>query len=75
MLLKRKPLQRWTTTLHKTERKDYLFYALVVVVLLLAVTRQLFPKIFSKPFKFLFEASFRQKQRREKLMQEACHLY
>jgi len=57
--------------LHKTERKDYLFYALVVVVLLLAVTRQLFPKYFQNLFKFLFEASFRQKQRREQLMQEA----
>lgn len=57
--------------LHKVEQKDYLFYALLVIVFLLAVTRQLFPKYFQNLFKLLFEASFRQKQRREQLMQEA----
>ena len=50
--------------------KDYLFYALIGIVLLLALIKQLFPKYFSNLFKLLFEASFRQKQRREQLMQE-----
>jgi hypothetical protein len=52
------------------DEKDYLFYALVGIVLLLALIKQLFPKYFSNLFKLLFEASFRQKQRREQLMQE-----
>lgn len=50
--------------------KDYLFYALIGIVLLLALIKQLFPKYFSNLFRLLFEASFRQKQRREQLMQE-----
>lgn len=56
--------------LHKTENRDLLFYALITIILLLAVIRQLFPKYFQNLFRFLFEASFRQKQRREQLMQE-----
>lgn len=56
--------------LHKTENKDLLFYTLIIIILLLAVIRQLFPKYFQNLFRFLFEASFRQKQRREQLMQE-----
>ncbi|MEP6844644.1 MAG: DUF4271 domain-containing protein, partial [Panacibacter sp.] len=50
--------------------KDYLFYALVGIVLLLAIIKQLFPKYFASLFRLMFEASFRQKQRREQLMQE-----
>jgi len=50
--------------------KEYLFYALLGILLLLAIIKQLFPKYFSNLFRLMFEASFRQKQRREQLMQE-----
>lgn len=50
--------------------KDYLFYTLVAIVLLLAFIKQAFPKYFSNLFRLLIDASFRQKQRREQLMQE-----
>lgn len=50
--------------------KDFLFYALTGLILLVALIKQLFPKYFSSLFRLMFEASFRQKQRREQLMQE-----
>ena len=50
--------------------RDFLFYLLVGVVLLLGVIRQLFPRYFQNMLRLMFEASFRQKQRREQLMQE-----
>lgn len=50
--------------------KDFLFYALIGLVLLVALIKQLFPKYFSSLFRLMFEASFRQKQKREQLMQE-----
>lgn len=56
--------------LRAAKPKDYLFYSLIGIVLLVAVIKQLFPKYFSNLFRLLFEASFRQKQRREQLMQE-----
>ena len=56
--------------LRKISSKDFLFYLLVGVVLLLAIIRQLFPKYFQNLMRLFFEASFRQKQRREQLMQE-----
>lgn len=56
--------------LRAVEPKDYLFYSLIGIVLLLALIKQLFPKYFTNLFRLLFEASFRQKQRREQLMQE-----
>ena len=56
--------------LHLPQQKDFLFYLLVGVVLLLAIIRQLFPKYFQNLFRILFQASFRQKQTREQLMQE-----
>ncbi len=55
---------------HITQRKDNLFYVLVGVVLLLALVRQLFPKYFLNVSHLMFQASFRQKQTREILMQE-----
>ena len=55
---------------HLPQNKDYLFYLLVGIVLLVAIIKQLFPKYFSNLFRLLFEASFRQKQKREQLMQE-----
>jgi len=50
--------------------KDFLFYVLTGLILLVALIKQLFPKYFFNLFRLLFEASFRQKQRREQLMQE-----
>ena len=52
------------------QQKDFLFYILVGVVLLLAIIRQLFPKYFQNMLRLMFQASFRQKQTREQLMQE-----
>ena len=57
-------------TLRNVTHKDFLFYALVGLVLLTAIIKQLFPKYFSSVFSLLFQASFRQKQKREQLMQE-----
>lgn len=56
--------------LHLPLQKDFLFYLLVGVILLLAIIRQLFPKYFQNLFRIFFQASFRQKQTREQLMQE-----
>jgi len=56
--------------LHLPQQKDFLFYLLVGVVLLLAIIKQSFPKYFQNLFRILFQASFRQKQTREQLMQE-----
>ncbi len=57
-------------SVHVSMDKDYLFYLLISVVLLLAVIKQLFPKYFQQLFRIMFQASFRQKQTREQLMQE-----
>jgi hypothetical protein len=56
--------------IHIPEQKDYLFYALVGIVLLFAIIKQLFPKYFQSMFSLMFQASFRQKQTREQMMQE-----
>ena len=55
---------------HMPEQKDFLFYTLLGVILLVAVVKQLFPKYFYNIFRLMFQASFRQKQTREMLMQE-----
>jgi len=55
---------------HLPQRKDYLFYALVGIVLLFAIIKQLFPKYFQSMFSLMFQASFRQKQTREQMMQD-----
>jgi hypothetical protein len=55
---------------HQSQQKDYLFYMLVGIVLLLAIIKQLFPKYFHSLFRLMFQASFRQKQTREQMMQQ-----
>lgn len=55
---------------HLPQQKDYLFYALVGIVLLFAIIKQLFPKYFQSMFSLMFQASFRQKQTREQMMQD-----
>jgi hypothetical protein len=55
---------------HISFQKDYLFYVLVGVVLLFAIIKQLFPKYFQSMFRLVFQASFRQKQTREQMMQD-----
>lgn|GEM_PF-209172 len=57
--------------IHIPESKDYLFYLLVAIVLLLAIIKQLFPKYYQNIFQLMFQASFRQKQTREQMMQQA----
>jgi hypothetical protein len=64
-----KPLLR-EGDIRAPKQKDYLFYALVGILLLLAIIKQSFPKYFSSMFSLMFQASFRQKQTRELLMQE-----
>lgn len=56
--------------IHMPLQKDYLFYLLVTIVLLLAIIKQLFPKYFQNIFQLMFQASFRQKQTREQMMQQ-----
>jgi len=56
--------------LRQPPAKDNLFYLLTCVVLLLAIIRQLFPRYFLQLYRIMFQASFRQKQTREQLMQE-----
>jgi hypothetical protein len=56
--------------IHLPQQKDYLFYALVGIVLLFAIIKQLFPKYFQSMFSLMFQASFRQKQTREQMMQD-----
>jgi hypothetical protein len=55
---------------HQPQRKDYLFYMLVGLVLLLAIIKQSFPKYFDSMFRLMFQASFRQRQTREQMMQQ-----
>jgi hypothetical protein len=57
--------------IHIPESKDYLFYLLVAIVLLLAIIKQLFPKYYQNIFQLMFQASFRQKTTREQMMQQA----
>jgi hypothetical protein len=56
--------------LHQPQQKDYLFYMLISIVFLLAITKQLFPKYFDNLFLLMFQASFRQRQTREQMMQQ-----
>jgi hypothetical protein len=56
--------------IHQPQQKDYLFYMLVSIVLLLAIIKQLFPKYFYSLFRLMFQASFRQRQTREQMMQQ-----
>ena len=55
---------------HIAASKDYLFYIITGLLMFLAMIRLLFPKYFQNVFRLLFQASFRQKQTREQLMQE-----
>ena len=51
------------------ESKDYLFYVLSALVLIMAFIRVSFPKYFGHIFKMLTQTSFRQKQSREQMAQ------
>lgn len=52
-----------------SNQKDFLFYLLMGLVLLLAITKQLFPRYLNNIFTMMFQANYRQKQTREILMQ------
>jgi hypothetical protein len=56
--------------IHLPRQKDYLFYLLVGIVLLLAIIKLSFPKYFQNLYRLMFQASFRQKQTREQMMQQ-----
>ncbi len=56
--------------IHLPQQKDYLFYLLVGIVLLLAIIKRSFPKYFQNLFHLMLQASFRQKQTREQMMQQ-----
>lgn len=53
--------------LHEAEGKDALFYALLGMVLLLAVFRRLFPKYWKDLFRLFFRTTLRQRQLRDQL--------
>lgn len=53
--------------LHEAEGKDALFYALLGMVLLLAVFRRLFPKYWTDLFRLFFRTTLRQRQLRDQL--------
>lgn len=52
------------------ESKDYLFYLLYGIILLLAFIKVVFPKYFRNLFLLFFQTSLRQKQTREQLLQD-----
>jgi hypothetical protein len=52
------------------ESKDYLFYLLYGIILLLAFIKVIFPKYFRNLFLLFFQTSLRQKQTREQLLQD-----
>ena len=56
--------------MHNIPSKDFLFYLIVGLVMFLAMIKLLFPKYFHNVFRLLSQASFRQKQTREQLMQQ-----
>jgi hypothetical protein len=58
------------TAFKNAETKDFVFYLLVALVLLLALVKILFPKYFKNIFNIFFQTSFRQKQTREQLTQD-----
>lgn len=53
--------------LHEAKGKDALFYALLGMVLLLAVFRRLFPKYWKDLFRLFFRTTLRQRQLRDQL--------
>jgi hypothetical protein len=53
------------------ESKDTVFYLLAGLLFFVAVTRLLFPKYFHSTFRLFFQSSFRQKQTKEQLGQQA----
>lgn len=56
--------------MRQAPQNDLLFYLLLALVCMLGLIRQVFPKYFQNMFKLLFQASFRQKQTRDQLMQD-----
>lgn len=50
--------------------KDHLFYLLTGILLLLAIIRIGFPSYFSRLFQYFFQTSTRQRQTRDRLLQE-----
>lgn len=56
--------------MRQASQNDLLFYSLLALVCMLGLIRQVFPKYFQNMFKLLFQASFRQKQTRDQLMQD-----
>jgi hypothetical protein len=58
------------TAFRNADTKDFIFYLLVALVLLLALVKVVFPKYFKNIFDIFFQTSFRQKQTREQLTQD-----
>jgi hypothetical protein len=55
--------------LHLMKDKDFLFYALVMLLLLYALIRNSFPRYFSDLFRLFFRTTLKQRQIREQMMQ------
>jgi Domain of unknown function (DUF4271) len=55
--------------LRHAERKDGLFYLLVLLIIVFAVLKRIFPKYFSDLFRLFFKTTMKQRQIREQLVQ------
>lgn len=55
--------------LRKVTGKEWLFYALVFLLLIFAILKRLFPKYFNDLFRLFFRTTLKHKQVREQLMQ------
>lgn len=55
----------------QTKNKDYLFYLLLGVVLIVAFIKVSFPKYFTDIFKILYQSTYKQKQTRDQLLQDS----
>ena len=59
------------TSIREPNKKDDVFFMLVGVLLLIAITRSGFPKYFQNIFRLFFQSNYRQKQSRESLLQDS----
>ncbi len=58
------------TSFKESNAKDFLFYLLIGLVFLLALTQVMFPRYFRNVFDIFFQTNFRQRQTKEQLTQE-----
>ena len=62
-------IQKPFAPLRETQDKDFLFYVLVLLFLVYAMIRNMFPKYFNDLFRLFFRTTLKQRQIREQMMQ------